>query len=43
MITAGTKVAIMPGADYANRFTGQVGMVKKVNMLMIIFMTIPEN
>lgn len=29
MITAGTKVAIMPGADYANRFTGQVGVVRK--------------
>lgn len=29
MITAGTKVAIMPGADYANRFTGQTGVVRK--------------
>ena len=29
MITAGTKVAIMPGADYSNRFTGQVGVVRK--------------
>ncbi len=29
MITVGTKVAIMPGADYAGRFVGQVGIVKK--------------
>lgn len=29
MITVGTKVAIMPGADYAGRFDGQVGVVKK--------------
>lgn len=29
MITVGTKVAIMPGADYANRFIGQVGIVRK--------------
>lgn len=26
MITVGTKVAIMPGADYANRFIGQIGI-----------------
>ena len=29
MITVGTKVAIMPGTDYANRFIGQVGIVRK--------------
>lgn len=29
MITIGTKVAIMPGADYANRFIGQIGIVRK--------------
>ena len=29
MITVGTKVAIMPGGDYANRFVGQVGIVRK--------------
>lgn len=29
MITAGTKVAVMPGGDYAGRFTGQVGIVRK--------------
>ena len=29
MITVGTKVAIMPGADYANRFIGQIGIVRK--------------
>lgn len=29
MITIGTKVAIMPGADYANRFTGHIGVVRK--------------
>ena len=27
MITVGTKVAIMPGADYAGRFVGHVGVV----------------
>lgn len=29
MITVGTKVAIMPGADYGNRFVGYVGIVRK--------------
>lgn len=29
MITIGTKVAILPGADYANRFVGQIGIVRK--------------
>lgn len=29
MITIGTKVAIMPGTDYANRFANQVGIVRK--------------
>ncbi|MDE6019768.1 MAG: hypothetical protein K2H01_02045 [Ruminococcus sp.] len=29
MITIGTKVAIMPGTDYDNRFLGQVGVVRK--------------
>lgn len=29
MITTGTKVAVMPGGDYAGRFTGQVGIVRK--------------
>lgn len=29
MITVGTKVAIMPGSDYANRFVGHVGIVRK--------------
>lgn len=29
MITVGTKVAIMLGADYAGRFVGQIGVVKK--------------
>lgn len=29
MITIGTKVAIMPGINYANRFVGQVGVVRK--------------
>lgn len=29
MITVGTKVAILPGSDYANRFVGQVGIVRK--------------
>lgn len=29
MITVGTKVAIMPGADYAGRFVGHVGVVRK--------------
>ncbi len=29
MITVGTKVAIMPCGDYAGRFTGQVGVVRK--------------
>lgn len=36
MITVGTKVAIMPGADYAGRFVGHVGVVriKSVSVLM---------
>ena len=29
MITIGTKVAVMPGADYGNRFVGQIGVVRK--------------
>ena len=29
MITVGTKVAILPGADYADHFIGQVGIVCK--------------
>lgn len=29
MITIGTKVAVMPGADYGNRFVGQIGIVRK--------------
>ena len=29
MITIGTKVAIMPGADYTGRFIGEIGIVKK--------------
>lgn len=28
MITTGTKVAIMPGTHYSNRFVGQVGIVR---------------